>query len=146
MLTVCRQTLPWDYFRVARDSGIIAKLIPCYSPSLENSLVARLRAIELFFLTFLPYGLENRLQEASVFIEGGFLVAGHCCFYGHRGGGRDDFKSTDKDTHDLSWCWIDRETQDVIDEITRHDVDQPTAFFEPGVLPCLYHCVGLVSI
>ena len=27
-----------------------------------------------------------------------------------------------------------------------HDVNQPTAFFEPRVFPSLHHCVGLVSI
>jgi hypothetical protein len=55
-------------------------------------------------------------------MEGSLIVPGHCCGYGHRGGRRDYFKSTDKDTHDLSWFWIDSERQDVIDEATRHGV------------------------
>jgi hypothetical protein len=65
----------------------------------------------------LPYGLENRLQETAVLIERGFIVTGHRRSYGHRGGGRDDFKAADKDTHDLFWCWIDCERQDVVDEL-----------------------------
>src|ERR1700724_4338492 len=74
------------------------------------------------------------------------MVTGNRCFYSPRGGGRHDFKSTDKNTHDLSWCWIDGERQDVVDEGTRRDVDEATAFFEPGVLPSLHHGVGFVSI
>src|ERR1700694_1239097 len=94
----------------------------------------------------LSFGLNDRFSEAAVFIYRGFIVTGNRCFYSPRGGGRHDFKSTDKNTHDLSWCWIDGERQDLVDEATRHDVDEATAFFEPGVLPSLHHGVGFVSI
>jgi hypothetical protein len=50
---------------------------------------------------FLLYVL-NRLQETSVFVEGLFIVLGNRCSYSSRGRGRYDFKSADKDTHDLS--------------------------------------------
>jgi hypothetical protein len=59
---------------------------------------------------------------------------------------RDDFEAADKDTHDLSRCWINSERQDVVDEAARYDVDQATALFEPGVFPGLNHGVGFVSI
>src|SRR5580704_16598061 len=92
------------------------------------------------------YGLENRLQEASVFLESFLIVLGNRCLYSSRRGGCHDFKSADKDPHDLSWCRIDSERQDVVDEPAGHDVDQATALFEPGVLPSLNHGVGFVPI
>jgi hypothetical protein len=95
---------------------------------------------------FLPYGFENRFQEASVFAEGLLIVMSNRCFYGDRGSGCHDFESADKTTNKLSWRRIDSERQDAVDEPTRHNVDQATTFFKPGVLPSLNHGVSLVSI
>ena len=94
----------------------------------------------------LPYSLENRFQETAVLIECGLIVTGHRSCYGHRGGGRNNFKAADKDTHDLFWCWIDCERQNVVDEAAGHDLDQAATFLEPRVFPSFNHGMGLVSI
>src|SRR2546427_12501794 len=68
-----RQFLPWDYFRIARDPGRIAKLIPCHlPPSSENSLVARFCAIELFSSNVLALWFVESAPR-SVRIYGGWL-------------------------------------------------------------------------
>jgi hypothetical protein len=63
----------------------------------------------VLFLLMLVYGLENRLQEAFVSLEGFFIVTGNRCFYRARGGGCHEFKSADKDAHHLFGRGIDSE-------------------------------------
>src|ERR1041384_464981 len=90
--------------------------------------------------------LENGFQKASIFVQSLFVVCRDCGVHRFGSSRRDDFQPADKDTDNLFWCGTDCERQYTIDEFARHDVNQATAFFKPGVLPCCHHGVCLVCI
>src|ERR1700751_18196 len=95
---------------------------------------------------FAQYCFNHRCKKSAVFRQ--------CCFIASSGRSFDsilrrvseEFQAADEDAVDLGGLWFDREWENVVNERSRHDINQACAFFEPGIFPGFEHGVSFFGI